>query len=92
MYATVQATKLAEALKENTSLTSLKLRYNEIRDDGAKALAGVIEVHPNLQSMTLGNNIIGSEGAGEIAVRTPHLPAVTGAFVQPQLHFATKHP
>ena len=33
-----QATALAAALTTNTSVRTLKLRYNEIRDEGASAL------------------------------------------------------
>mmetsp|Transcript_32001 Transcript_32001/g.85440 ORF Transcript_32001/g.85440 Transcript_32001/m.85440 type:complete len:239 (-) Transcript_32001:26-742(-) len=62
-----QATTLATALKSNTSLRTLKLRYNEIRDEGASALAEVLECHPALETLTLGNNIIGNPGAARLA-------------------------
>lgn len=58
-----EATELAAALKSNTSVKVLKLRYNEIRDAGATALAGAIESHNTLETLTLGNNLIGSRQA-----------------------------
>ena len=55
-----EATELAAALKSNKSVKVLKLRYNEIRDSGAAALAEAIETHPALETLALGNNLIGS--------------------------------
>eukprot|EP00802_Teleaulax_amphioxeia_P014793 Tamp_14871.p2 GENE.Tamp_14871~~Tamp_14871.p2 ORF type:complete len:186 (-),score=35.35 Tamp_14871:1014-1571(-) len=62
-----EAAELAEALKTNTTVKVLKLRYNEIRDAGAGALAGALHVHPALETVLLGNNLIGNAGAEQLA-------------------------
>eukprot|EP00960_Hanusia_phi_P074698 768291-Hanusia_phi.AAC.6 len=68
-----EATQLAEVLRTNATVTTIKLRYNEIRDEGAKALvralASCLASHPSVQHVYLGNNIIGSDGADALAVR-----------------------
>ena len=57
---------LAKALSHNTSLTDLKLWYNQIGPEGAKVLAN----NTSLTSLVLGNNYIGNEGAKALANNT----------------------
>ena len=50
------------ALRVNTSLTSLDLRYNLIDDEGASSLSEALRVNTSLTSLDLGGNSIGAEG------------------------------
>jgi len=50
------------ALIQNSGLVSLRLSYNNLRDEGAKILAAGIAQHSSLQSIDLGFNNIGDEG------------------------------
>ena len=69
-----EAAELAAALKSNTSVKVLKLRYNEIRDAGATALAEAIEHHPTLETLALGNNLIGSRQVGWLSLADAPAP------------------
>ena len=51
------------ALRVNTSLTSLNLRFNSIDVKGASSLSEALRVNTSLTSLRLGENSIGSEGA-----------------------------
>jgi len=61
------AAALAEALKTNTTLTSINLEYNDLGAEGAKALVETLKTNTTLTSIELGNNNIGPEGAKALA-------------------------
>ncbi|MCC8370771.1 MAG: ribonuclease inhibitor [Rickettsia endosymbiont of Stiretrus anchorago] len=61
------ATKLAEMLKDNSTLTSLDLGSNKIGDAGATELARVLKDNSTLTSLDLKSNNIGEAGATELA-------------------------
>ncbi|KAF9112498.1 hypothetical protein BGX30_007266, partial [Mortierella sp. GBA39] len=54
---------LAEALKTNSTLTTMDLQYNSIGLDGAKALAEALRTNSTLTTLKLYGNSIGSDGA-----------------------------
>ncbi|XP_067029168.1 protein NLRC3-like isoform X2 [Acropora muricata] len=58
---------LAKGLKENSTLTSLNLRYNQIGYVGADALAKALEENSTLTSLDLSQNQIGDVGADALA-------------------------
>ncbi|KAG9069808.1 hypothetical protein KI688_009133 [Linnemannia hyalina] len=58
---------LAEALKTNSTLTTLDLGGNSIGFDGAKALAEALKTNSTLATLHLWNNSIGSDGAKALA-------------------------
>ena len=71
---------LCETLKNNTYVTSLDLRYNNITDDGAQHVAKLIQETPTLKEVNLMCNDFGEDGAEAIAealqvgsLRTVHL-------------------
>lgn len=53
---------LAESLKVNTSLTSLTLGCNFVRDDGAKEISEALRVNTTLRSLNLYETEISDEG------------------------------
>ena len=63
------ATALAEALKVNTTLTTLNISYNNIDDEGATALAAALGKDGNktLTTLNITYNNIGDEGATALA-------------------------
>ena len=58
---------LCETLKNNTFVTSLDLRYNNITDEGAKHIAKLIEETLTLKEINLMCNDFGEDGAEAIA-------------------------
>ncbi|KAG0301124.1 hypothetical protein BGZ98_008602 [Dissophora globulifera] len=58
---TVQA--LSEALKINSTLTTLSLGFNAIGANGAQMLSEVLKVNLTLTALNLGTNSIGNSGA-----------------------------
>ncbi|KAL0248995.1 hypothetical protein GEMRC1_004229 [Eukaryota sp. GEM-RC1] len=54
---------LIELLKVNSTITSINLRINHIRDFGARALAEALKVNVTIRSVDLRFNSIGAEGA-----------------------------
>ncbi|XP_044169044.1 nucleotide-binding oligomerization domain-containing protein 2-like, partial [Acropora millepora] len=58
---------LAQALRVNTSLSSLHLHANSIGDEGANSLAQALRVNTSLSSLELRYNSIGDEGANSLA-------------------------
>jgi hypothetical protein len=56
------ASALADALKVNTSATSVELDYNQLGAEGASALAGALKVNMTLTSIDITSNQIGAEG------------------------------
>ncbi len=61
------AKAIADGLRQNSTLTSIDLRYNGIGDAGAAAIADGLRQNANLQSIYLGANEIGDAGAAAIA-------------------------
>eukprot|EP00984_Skeletonema_dohrnii_P008654 scaffold3211_cov91-Skeletonema_dohrnii-CCMP3373.AAC.7 len=61
------AIALAEALKENTTLTTLTLGWNGIDKEGAIALAEALKENTTLTALKLENNFIDNEGAIALA-------------------------
>ncbi|KAF9207634.1 hypothetical protein BGZ59_011055 [Podila verticillata] len=55
----MQAQALSEALKNNSTLTTLDLQSNSIRDNRVQALSGALKSNSTLTT----NNSIGSNGA-----------------------------
>jgi len=53
---------LAEALKTNTSVTSINLGFNSIGAEGMKALAEALKTNTSVTSIDLRCNSIGAEG------------------------------
>ncbi len=66
-YGDEEAAKLARALKNNKTLTSLSLAFNNIGNKGAAALAFALRTNRTLTSLNLGNNSISDEGVTELA-------------------------
>ena len=60
------AKAIAEALKENTSVTNLDLSSNAISDEGAKAIAEALKENTTITSLDLDENQIGAAGAKDI--------------------------
>lgn len=58
---------LADALKENETLTELDLSHNNIGPNGAMVLADVIQVNSTLTKLNLYGNSIGPNGARALA-------------------------
>ena len=58
---------LAQALRVNTSLSSLYLPFNFIDCKGVNSLAQALRVNTSLSSLDLSNNFIGDEGANSLA-------------------------
>ncbi|KFH71343.1 hypothetical protein MVEG_01643 [Podila verticillata NRRL 6337] len=56
------AQALSEALKINSTLTTLNLRSNFIGDDGAQALAEALKTNSTLSVLDLSDNSIGNYG------------------------------
>jgi Ran GTPase-activating protein (RanGAP) involved in mRNA processing and transport len=54
---------LADALKTNSTLTSLRLGGNWINDGGAVALAEALKTNSTLTSLNLNHNGINKDGA-----------------------------
>ncbi|XP_044170663.1 NLR family CARD domain-containing protein 3-like isoform X2 [Acropora millepora] len=61
------AKSLPQALRVNTSLSSLDLRGNSIGDKGANSLAQALIVNTSLSSLGLYSNSIGDKGANSLA-------------------------
>eukprot|EP00566_Odontella_aurita_P011166 CAMPEP_0113575360 /NCGR_PEP_ID=MMETSP0015_2-20120614/27650_1 /TAXON_ID=2838 /ORGANISM="Odontella" /LENGTH=411 /DNA_ID=CAMNT_0000478581 /DNA_START=42 /DNA_END=1277 /DNA_ORIENTATION=- /assembly_acc=CAM_ASM_000160 len=59
--------RIAEALRGNTHLTLLLLRFNDIGDVGASALAETLKCNTTLAHLDLRHNDIGSVGALELS-------------------------
>ncbi|KAI8596729.1 hypothetical protein EDD21DRAFT_419388, partial [Dissophora ornata] len=57
------ALALSEALKTNTTLTTLSLQDNSIEKEGALALSEALKTNTTLTTLDLRNNSIESEGA-----------------------------
>ncbi|KAG0375797.1 hypothetical protein BGX24_008647 [Mortierella sp. AD032] len=59
--------RLAEALKTNSTLTTLDLKHNSIGDNGAKTLAEALKTNSTLTTLYLQGNSIGDSGAQALA-------------------------
>ncbi|KAG0349324.1 hypothetical protein BG005_011034, partial [Podila minutissima] len=59
--------RLAEALKTNSTLTTLNLELNSIGDNGAQALAEALKTNLTLTILNLRHNSIGHNGAQALA-------------------------
>jgi Ran GTPase-activating protein (RanGAP) involved in mRNA processing and transport len=53
---------IVEALKTNTTLTSLNLGFNSIGNEGGKAIGESLKMNRTLTELNLGDNEIGDEG------------------------------
>ncbi|KAL0242519.1 hypothetical protein GEMRC1_005082 [Eukaryota sp. GEM-RC1] len=58
---------LIEALKTNTTVTSVDLEDSSIGAEGAKALAEALKVNASITSVSLAENSIGDEGVSALA-------------------------
>jgi hypothetical protein len=61
------AKALADALKVNSTITSINLSNNNVGVDGAKALAAALKVNSTITSINLSNNNVGVDGAKALA-------------------------
>jgi Ran GTPase-activating protein (RanGAP) involved in mRNA processing and transport len=61
------AKKLAEAVKESGTMTTLGLSWNAICAEGAKALAEAVKESKTMATLDLNSNYIGDEGAKALA-------------------------
>jgi Ran GTPase-activating protein (RanGAP) involved in mRNA processing and transport len=68
---------LQRLFDNDTTLTALTLEYNEIGDEGAKALAAALEQNTTIIQLDLGVNQIGDEGAKVLAVALEHNTTLT---------------
>ena len=59
--------KLAEALKTNTSITTLNLHGNQIGDEGIFKLTEALKPNTTITTLHLSGNQIGDEGASKLA-------------------------
>ena len=73
----VEATALAGALANTTTLKTLYLWQNSIGDAGATALAGALATKPALTTLCLGQNDVGDAGAALLAVALTTNEALT---------------
>ena len=62
------AAKLAEALKQNTTLTSLLLHNCSLGDSGAAALAAFLPYNTSVSHLSISSNNIGPVGASALSV------------------------
>ncbi|KJE96730.1 hypothetical protein CAOG_07005 [Capsaspora owczarzaki ATCC 30864] len=62
-----EAQAIAEALKVNSTVTTVVLWYNQIGDAGAQAFAEALKVNTTMERLYLGGNLIGDAGAQAIA-------------------------
>merc|ERR1712003_501997 len=53
------AQEIADALRENSTLTTLDLSGNNVKDEGAVSLADALEVNKTLSTLSLSSNYIG---------------------------------
>jgi len=58
-----RAQLLSDALKSNTTLTTLDLSHNSIGDSGAESLSDALKSNSTLTTLYLNNNSIGDSGA-----------------------------
>lgn len=63
----IGAITLAHALRENTTVKNLNLRFNIIGDDGAQAIADMLAVNRTITHLSLESNQIGDIGAQALA-------------------------
>ncbi|KAL0243176.1 hypothetical protein GEMRC1_005737 [Eukaryota sp. GEM-RC1] len=61
------AVSMIEALKTNTTVTSVKLSRNSIEAESARALADALKVNASITSIDLSGNVIEAEGARALA-------------------------
>jgi len=55
------------ALLQNPSISTLKLAYNNLGDEGTATLASAIQTHSSLSSLDIGFNNVGDEGCVALA-------------------------
>ena len=70
---------VADALRLNSTVIDLNLRWNQLGDDGAASLAGALRVNETLASLRLSWNKIGDGGARALgaALAAPNKSALT---------------
>jgi len=82
-----EAPLIKEAIIANPRLSVVKLSYNDLRDEGVKAIAEGISAngkhHPSLSTLDLGFNSIGDVGCEALAVH-----ALAGNFVLETLYLS----
>ena len=61
------ALRLAEALTQNSTLTSLNLIFNKMGGEGAGRLAEALVINSTLITLDLSSNQVGDEGAARLA-------------------------
>ncbi|KAG0274110.1 hypothetical protein BGZ96_004491, partial [Linnemannia gamsii] len=59
---------LAEALKTNSTLTTLDLQYNKVGPHEVQAMAEALRTNSTMITLHLGNNMIGDSGAQSLSV------------------------
>lgn len=67
------AAALAEALKNNASLTRLDLAACKLRADGVEALCAGLRSNTGLKALRLARNTLGDKGASAVARALPSL-------------------
>jgi hypothetical protein len=72
---------LAEALRTNTSLTTLELYNNQIGDAGAVALAEALRTNTSLTTLNLSGNQIGDAGAVALAIALRTNTSLTALWI-----------
>jgi Leucine Rich repeat len=68
------ATNIAEALRKNSTLTTLKLAHNRIGNDGAAAIAAALKSGSALTTLDLQRTYIGQDSAAALAQAMKHNP------------------
>jgi len=66
-WGTEEVQKLVHALRDNSKLETLKLRFNKIGPEGAAIVADMLKTNSRLKDLDLSSNIIGSKGAVSLA-------------------------
>jgi Ran GTPase-activating protein (RanGAP) involved in mRNA processing and transport len=61
------AKALADALKVNSTITSINLSFNYVGDDGVKALGDALKVNSAITTINFSNNYVGVDGAKAFA-------------------------
>ncbi|KAL0242672.1 hypothetical protein GEMRC1_005235 [Eukaryota sp. GEM-RC1] len=73
---------LIEALKTNTTVTGIVLRFNSIGVEGVRALADVLKVNTSVTSVYLHGNPIGVEGVSTLAEALKVNTTITSLYLR----------
>ncbi|MGZ3456768.1 MAG: gala protein, partial [Polyangiales bacterium] len=76
------AVLVARSLRFHRFVSSLLLGADELQNDGARAIAGLVESNESLTTVFLGCNLIDREGASSLAGAVSGHPTLRGLWVK----------